>query len=70
MARIQPTEGKRAKKKRSKSRLDKLKLALERALIVINELNEEDLNALGSDARLKSIDASLKKLNLRPIPSP
>lgn len=71
MAIVQPTEGKRAKKRRSKSRLDRLRLALEKALIVINELSEADLNALGSDARLKSIDESLRKLSRdRLLPRP
>lgn len=70
MARVMPTVGKRAKGKRVKSRLERLRRALENALKVLNQLNEEDLNALGSNARLRSIDASLKKLNQRPFPAP
>ena len=70
MATVQQTEGRRAKKNRSKQQLDKLRKSLLRALQALEEMQAQGVTSIDSDSTLKRIEAQLQKLNLRPIPSP
>ncbi len=70
MAQVMPTIGKRAKKRRSKQRLEKLRESLLRALQVLEELQAEGVTSIDNPNTLLRIEKQLAKLNQRPIPSP